>query len=109
MPGDVLTISSTIQCPHGGRVMLITSNARVRADGALALLETDVHPVVGCPFTIVTKYSPCVRIEWNAGASQVKAQAAALVRSSVGKCFSAENAVQGVAIVANTQAKVSAR
>lgn len=109
MPGEVLTISSTIQCPHGGSAILTTSNARVTANGAFALLETDIHPVAGCPFVIGVKPSPCVRIEWAAGATKVTAHAAVLVRSSIGKCISPEGAPQGVAIVANTQPKVSAQ
>jgi hypothetical protein len=108
MPGEVLTTASTIQCPHGGTAILITSNSKARA-GAFALLETDIHPVAGCPFTIGLKYSPCVRIEWSGGATKVTAGAAVLVRSSIGKCYSPENAPQGVAIIANTQPKVSAR
>jgi hypothetical protein len=109
MPGQVLTVSSTIQCPHGGRALLTTGNTKMRAEGAFALLETDVHTVVGCPFTVGSKYSPCLRIEWSAGASLVQAQSAVLVRTSVGKCFNGENVTQGVALIATTQSKVSAR
>jgi hypothetical protein len=109
MPGMLLTVASTVQCPHGGSVRLATKNARVRAGGALALLETDVHPVVGCAFTVGLKYSPCVRVEWSAGAQAVTAQAAVLVRSSVGKCLNAEGAPQGVALVGGTQGRARAR
>lgn len=109
MPGNILTTASNIMCPHGGRAMLTTSNTKSSALAALALLETDVHPVMGCPFTIGLKYSPCVRIEWSAGASQVTVNGTpVLVMSSVGKCINAEGAIQGVAIK-STQMKVSAR
>ena len=63
MAGNTLTIASTILCPHGGSATLLTGNTLVFAGGASMLLESDVHPVVGCPFTIGTKYSPCIRIE----------------------------------------------
>jgi hypothetical protein len=109
MPGEILTTASTVKCMHGGTAILLTTNTRVRAAGAFALLETDVHPVVGCPFTVGPKYSPCVRIEWTAGASQLTVGAKVLLRSSVGKCLNAENAPQGVAIVAAVQPKVTAR
>jgi hypothetical protein len=109
MPGQILTIASTIQCMHGGTVILATSNSKFGA-GAFALLESDVHVVAGCPFTVGPKYSPCVQVEWTAGAAKVKVQGAAvLVQSSVGKCISAEGAPQGVAIIANTQTKGSAQ
>lgn len=107
MPGYLLTTASTIQCPHGGKATLFTSNARVMADGAPVLLSSDVHPVVGCAFTLPgPKPSPCVRIEWAApaGSSDVGGTAP-LVKTSVGKCISPEGAPQGVAIIANTQIK----
>jgi len=109
MPGTVLTTTSTIQCPHGGTAILSTGNAKVKADGAFALLESDISTVTGCPFTIGTKYSPCVRIEWSAGAVKVKAGDAVLVASSIGLCYSPESAPQGVAIISNTQTKVTAQ
>jgi hypothetical protein len=111
MPGQVLTTAGTIACPHGGRAILTTSNTKVAAQGAQALVETDVHPVVGCPFTLPgPKPSPCIRIEWQAGAMQASVRGVpVLVRSSIGLCYSPENAPQGVAIIVSTQPKVSAR
>ena len=109
MPGNILTTTSTIMCPHGGRAILFTANMRGFASNAPALLESDMHPVVGCPFTIGTKYSPCIRIEWSAGASKVTVnRTSVLVKSSMGKCINAEGAPQGVASIVNTQIKVSA-
>src|SRR5688500_1880946 len=110
MPGHILTITSMITCTHGGQAVLTTSNTKVKIDGAAALLESDIHSVAGCPFTVPgPKPQPCVRIEWTAGATQCKVGGTAvLVRSSVGKCISAEGAVQGVAIIAMTQTKAQA-
>ena len=109
MPGEILTIASTIQCLHGGQAALFTSNTRFMVDNAPALLESDVHPVVGCPFMVGTKYQPCVRIEWSAGSVKAGVNGVkALVRTSIGKCFSAEGAMQGMAVIVNTQMKVSA-
>ncbi|MEW6417497.1 MAG: hypothetical protein AB1480_05170 [Nitrospirota bacterium] len=110
MPGNILTTASTIMCTHGGQATLFTSNARVFADGAPVLLESDIHPVVGCPFTVGTKYSPCVRIEWSAGASRSTINGTpVLIQSSIGRCINAEGATQGVAIIVNTQIKASAQ
>ncbi|HEY0546176.1 MAG TPA: hypothetical protein VGC91_12420 [Pyrinomonadaceae bacterium] len=107
MPGPVLTIASTILCMHGGSVILFTSNAKLMVDGVPALVESDVHPVAGCPFTIGPKYSPCVRVEWTGGAQATVNGAKVLVMSSIGKCISAEGATQGIAIIANTQMKIT--
>jgi len=110
MPGTILTTTSTVTCIHGGQAILLTANTKVMVDGAPALLETDIHPVAGCPFTIGPKYSPCVRIEWTAGAAKVTIDGTkVLVRSSIGKCISAEGAPQGIALIMNTQMKGSAQ
>ena len=109
MPGNHLTTSSQIMCPHGGQAILFTANTHATVMGNPVLLESDIHPVVGCPFTVGTKYSPCVRIEWSAGSSKTNLQGTAtLVQSSIGKCINAEGAPQGLAIIVNTQPKTSA-
>lgn len=108
MTGNLLTVSSSINCPHGGQAILSTSNTKVLAGGAPVLMESDVHPVVGCPFTIGPKYSPCVRIEWSLGSKSMEINTTRpLDQGSVGKCIGAEGAPQGVAIVAQTQAKAA--
>ena len=102
-----LTTASQIQCPHGGQATLTTANANAKAAGSAMLLETDIHIVSGCSFCIGPNPSPCVQIQWSAGATKVKAGGTAvLTSSSVGKCYSAANAPQGVAMVANTQSQV---
>lgn len=110
MPGYILTTMSQVKCTHGGTAMLTTANTMIKVDGAPALLESDIHPVVGCPFTVPPgKPQPCVRIEWTAGAELFKIKGTkVLIQSSVGKCISAEGATQGVAIVAQTQMKAKA-
>ena len=113
MPGYVLTISSSVMCMHGGSAILTTSNTKVMADNVPALLESDVHSVAGCPFQIPapsgTKPSPCIRIEWSGGSQQMQVNGVGvLMQSSIGKCYSPEGAMQGIAIIASTQVKVSA-
>jgi len=110
MPGYLLTSSSTIQCTHGGSASVVPSNSKVMAGNAPVLVESDVHQVVGCPFTIGNTPSPCVQIAWSAGAARVSIDGTpVLVQSSVGQCKAASGAVQGVAIIAATQSKVQAR
>lgn len=113
MPGTILTTNSKVNCLHGGSAILTTSNAQLMVDGAPALLETDVHSVAGCAFQIPapsgTKPSPCVKIEWSGGSTKMQVNGAGvLIQSSVGKCYSPEGAMQGVAIIASTQLKTSA-
>ena len=110
MPGHILTTASTVTCTHGGQATLTTSNTKVKVDGVPALLESDIHSVVGCPFTVPgPKPQPCIRIEWSGGATMCKAGGTGvLVKSSVGKCISAEGATQGLAIVGMTQMKAQA-
>ncbi len=108
MPGKYLTIQSTIQCPHGGMALLSTSNQKVSALGGNVLLESDVHQIAGCGFTLPgPKPSPCVTIEWQAGTQKATIDGQKiLVESSVGLCKSPEGAPQGTAIISQTQPKV---
>ena len=86
---------------------LLTSNTVALIDGAPALLQTDVHPVVGCPFTPVA-YSPCVTIRWVTAATQTLVQSVpVLLQNSVGLCLSAAQVPQGTAIVMQVQQKAT--
>ena len=110
MPGNLLTITSTIQCIHGGVAILTTPNNRVFGSYVPVLLETDVHTVVGCPFFVGQKYSPCIRIEWSSGSTVSKVKyTPVLIQSSIGKCINAEGATQGIAKISSTQVKAFAK
>lgn len=99
----ILTTTSTVMCPHGGMAQLITTNAEMLIRGAPALLQTDLHPIVGCPFTPVA-YSPCVSIRWVSGATQTSVRnVPVLLQTSVGLCLNAAQAPQGTAIVVQAQ------
>jgi hypothetical protein len=104
---SLLTTASQVMCPHGGQATLITTNTQVTAAGMPVLLESDVHIIAGCPFTIGPKYSPCVRIEWSAGTSMSNGNGTKFLnQSSIGKCLGAEGATQGMAMVVQTQTQV---
>ena len=101
----ILTTTSTVMCPHGGMAQLLTTNTDALIDGAPALLQTDVHPVVGCTFTPVA-YSPCVSIHWLTAATQTSIRGVpVLLQTSVGLCLNAAQAPQGSAIVVQVQQK----
>ena len=99
----ILTTTSTVMCPHGGMAQLLTTDTEMLIDGAPALLQTDVHPIVGCPFTPVA-YSPCVSVRWVTGATQTSVHdVPVLLQTSVGLCLNAAQAPQGTAIVVQVQ------
>ena len=99
----ILTTSSTVMCPHGGMAQLFTSNTEAVIDGAPALLLTDIHPIVGCPFAPVTPL-PCLTIQWVTGATQTCVHGIpVLLQTSVGLCLNAFQAPQGPAVVVQAQ------
>jgi hypothetical protein len=101
----ILTTTSTVVCPHGGMALLTTSNTEALVDGSPMLLQIDVHPIIGCPFTPVA-YSPCVSIRWVTAAVQTNVRGVpVLLQNSIGLCLSAVQAPQGTAIVVQVQQK----
>jgi hypothetical protein len=101
----ILTTTSTVMCPHGGMAQLVTTNTDALVDGAPMLLQTVVHPIVGCPFTPVA-YSPCLSIRWVTAAAQTSVRnVPVLLQTSVGLCLNAAQAPQGTALVVQVQQK----
>ena len=99
----ILTTTSTVLCPHGGMAQLFTSNTEAVLDGAPALLLTDVHPIVGCPFAPVAP-SPCISIRWLTGATQTAVRGVpVLLQTSIGLCLNVAQVPQGPAIVVQVQ------
>lgn len=106
---SILTIESQIQCPHGGQAILETTNSVFLVDDSPALLESDLHVIAGCPFTVGTVYMPCVEIEWSGGAEMLTVDGVGvLLETSIGQCNNAAGAPQGVAIVSDAYAEVDA-
>src|SRR4051812_18275647 len=105
MPIPILTTASTIMCTHGGQAILQPGSPMFKVQGAAVLLETDIHSVAGCAFTLPAgKPQPCTTIRWTCGGMQTKVNnVGVLLQSSVGICYSAEQIPQGSAIVAQTQ------
>jgi hypothetical protein len=104
MAVPICTTASTMTCPHGGTIILTTSNAKMKVQGAFALLVTDVHIVAGCPFAVGPKYQPCVTVRWSAGATETNVDGTpVLIQTSIGTCYSVEQIPQGVAVIAQVQ------
>ncbi len=106
--GQLLTTSSVLMCPHGGRVTAVTTNARVSADGAMVVRSSDTFTIAGCIFGSPPGSHPCVRVQWASHALRSKvANVFNLNTSSVGLCLAGDQATQGTALVVTTQQKVS--
>ncbi|HTN49234.1 MAG TPA: hypothetical protein VMK32_07380 [Burkholderiaceae bacterium] len=104
----LLTTTSTVMCPHGGQATLITTDTDALVDGAPVLLQSDQHPIVGCPFVVAGVPTPCVVIRWLTAATQTKIRnVPVLHQTSVGLCFNAAQAPQGPAVVVQTQQRAT--
>jgi hypothetical protein len=106
MAGGLITIASTLQCPHGGLVQIIPTNLRASAGGAPLATISDEFIIVGCPFTIPATPpipSPCITVQWLAGDLRTTVGALATVsESSVGICIGATGAPQGPVVIVTT-------
>lgn len=108
MSGNTLTTTSTLMCPHGGSVQIISTNARVTADGGNAALATDTFLISGCPFQIPAAPSPipspCIQVQWIVPDTRNKVNGTpTLSQSSTGLCLSATGIPQGQVLILNTQ------
>ena len=105
--GDLLTVSSTLMCPHGGMVTAIPSSGRVTLGGDPIVLATDTFVVAGCPFLIGIVPHPCVLVQWQLPAARsTSGQVATLTTESVGFCNGPDGAMQGTVLVQATQTRV---
>ncbi len=106
----ILNAGASIKCPHGATVTMVPTAVRVTVDGDQPLRLGDVGTIAGCPFTIGTTPSPCVRTEWMMPANRVTVEGAqVLLHTSVAMCVSAAGAPQGTAIISGFQTKVTAQ
>jgi hypothetical protein len=111
MAGPSLTAAATLQCPHGGTVVIVPASPRAMAGGAPLVSSADTFTVAGCAFTLPGPVpSPCVRVQWTMPEMQVKVGGAAgLDAGSVGLCLAATGAPQGPVVVQATQPRVQGR
>lgn len=112
MSGNSLTTASSLTCPHGGQVQIVSSNTKVVAAAPLAT-AADTFIVSGCPFQLPTVPpipSPCVTVQWVAPDMRVTINGVpSLSQSSGGICLSAAQVPQGPPVVSSTQAKLQSQ
>jgi hypothetical protein len=111
MSGHLLNTTSSLQCPHGGTVQIVSSNVRVKAGGAFTAQATDTFIIAGCPFQIPATPpipSPCLTVRWLVTNLRTKANSAAMLSEScAGLCLSAAQVPQGPVTIVNTQVRAS--
>jgi hypothetical protein len=111
MAGALLTVGSTLMCPHGGDVSAIPSGPRPTAGGVPLVLAGDTFVVAGCPFMLPTAPplpSPCLTVLWIVPDIQTTADGVpTLSESSVGLCMSPLQVPQGPVLVVVTQPQVT--
>jgi hypothetical protein len=97
-------------CFHGASVTVHSSNGRVFVGGSAVATLADQYTVEGCSFTLPNgKLQPCVRVEWQTATLRTRVNGeAAINRTSIGWCYSADNILNGVANVRSTQTQVAA-
>jgi len=101
MAANLLNRSSMLRCPHGGTVMITTSNTRTKAGGDFLVRTGDTFTIVGCPFTLPNGvFHPCVRVRWDTSARRSEVLGGApLLQSSLGWCLAADQVLQGTVII----------
>lgn len=113
MAGHMLDATASLKCPHGGKVKIVVVHRLARAGGALLATTKDKFTVIDCPFQIpavVPIPSPCMTVRWLVPDLLVTAgKAATLSQSSLGICYSAQQAPQGLVIIKSTQSKVTSK
>ncbi|HQN29574.1 MAG TPA: hypothetical protein PKX20_00470 [Methanothrix soehngenii] len=109
MPGFLFHFGAAANCPHGGVVNVVTSNARVLVSGQPVATLADQCLVAGCAFTVPPgKPQPCLKVQWQVPSTRVFVNGQpAILNTSPALCLSPEQAPQGPPIVSATQPRVS--
>jgi hypothetical protein len=62
MPGALVDISTTMTCPHGGKVTFVpAAPPAVLLDGKAVMSAADQITVIGC---VPPAGSPCAKVQW---------------------------------------------
>lgn len=104
----LLNTASTLMCPHGGPVQIVSANTRTQAGGAFAALASDTFIVTGCAFMLGTVPSPCVQVMWVQPAARNQVLGTpTLTEASIGLCMAATGAAQGPVTIITAQPQVN--
>lgn len=111
MASPLITTASTLTCPHGGTVAIVSANAKVAAAAMLAL-ATDTFTISGCPFQIPIGTGsvphPCVTVKWLKPNKQTLVNGTpTLSGDSKSVCLAADLVPQGPVSVVAVQSGVT--
>jgi len=105
--GQLLTVTSILQCPHGGSVSAVTTNAVAAAGGGDIVRASDTFLIAGCPFTLPGPPPvphPCMTVQWVTSALMNSVLGDdVLTENSVGVCLAADQTPQGLVMVSFMQ------
>lgn len=103
-------VGMTAMCPHGASVQVTPSQVRVKVGGQIALVQSDMGMVSGCPWQIPGSPpipDPCLKVQFLMGATRIKlSQQPALLTTSSSLCQSVTQIPAGPASVSQSQIKV---
>ena len=106
----LLSTSSSLICPHGGAVSIVSANNRVKVDGDFAATSTDQFTISGCTLNISGSPHPCVMVKWvEPGKQSTVLKNPTLNEASTGLCVAADQAVQGAVRIVAAQQRVTGR
>jgi uncharacterized Zn-binding protein involved in type VI secretion len=109
MPGPLVTVASTVICPHAIPAQMMPSAPRVMAGGAPVITFADTTLISGCPFMAGNVPMPCVRVQWLMGTTRVLVGGQpAVIQGGTGLAIAAQGSPNGPAQVVQTQPRVVA-
>ncbi len=113
MAGNTLTTASTLTCPHGGSVSIVSSNTKASISGSYVALATDTFTISGCPFQLPMTPpvpSPCVLVQWVMPDMKTTVNATpTLSQNSSGLCLAATQVPQGPVTITAGQSKAESQ
>lgn len=108
MGSPLVTSGALAICPHGGRIV-VTSNARVFADGAPVLTMLDEGLIAGCSALAGDRPNPCISVRWTGLATRVLINGQpAVLHPAAGICLAGGQAPAGPVTLVAGQTRVMA-
>jgi hypothetical protein len=114
MPGLLLHVLATVQCPHQAPALSPPTQTRVLVSGQPVATTANLFTVTGCVFTIPgPKPQPCVTVKWSMPATRVTVMGVpALIApapgAGAGVCLSADQIPAGPPLISQVQTRVTA-
>jgi hypothetical protein len=105
MPTKALTTASTLMCPHGGMVEILSSYPTVGASQSPVATVADTFLIKGCPnLGPAAIPMPCLTVKWIAWDTVATVNGnPTLSHTSSGLCLNAAQIPQGSVIIAQAQ------